>query len=112
MLDNLAAELRKEIASGGTRPMQTPTDVLRHEHAITRQETGKAQMLLRALIAQLQADSVAVTLPVDLGLERSQSANIVRLSANTPIYGIGTNDYPDYLVTTNLTQNPDGSFEP
>ena len=108
----LEAKLMLQIASGGQRPQQTSLDQITHEHAITRQEAGKTQYLLRRLVEELQVSHPDVQLPVEIGLNRSQSANVLGTSAHTPVYGHNNPSTPEYLGPTSLTPQPDGSLEP
>lgn len=106
MLDSLKAELVEMIRNGGVRPQQTELSKTLSEMAIVRQEVAKCQLFLRKISNMLD-----LGLQVELGLERSQSANIVGIPGGTEIYGIG-GEFPDHLGATTLTMNADGSVEP
>ncbi len=110
MLAALRAELMALIRDGGVRPQQTDLAKLIGENAIMRQEIAKCQLFLRKISGLLDLD-----LMVELGLERSQSANIVGIPGGTEIYGAGGSvgaTFPDHLGASTLTMNDDGTVEP
>jgi hypothetical protein len=114
LIDAVRADLTAMIQSGGIRPQQTDLSKLISENAILRQEVGKCQLFLRAISALLDLD-----LQVELGLERSQSANIVGIPQSgvpaAEVYGAGDAlgaSFPDHLGATTLTMNDDGTVEP
>ncbi len=110
MIAALRAELLALIRDGGVRPQQTDLAKLIGENAIMRQEIAKCQLFLRKISGLLDLD-----LMVELGLERSQSANIVGIPGGTEIYGAGGSvgaTFPDHLGASTLTMNDDGTVEP
>ncbi|HEY0076833.1 MAG TPA: hypothetical protein VGB77_22305 [Abditibacteriaceae bacterium] len=107
MIAALRTELITMISNGGVRPHQTDLSHVIGESAIMRQEIAKIQLFLRAISTLQELD-----LNVELGLERSQSANIVGIPGGTEIYGVGNNSFPDHLGASTLTMNADGTVEP